>query len=328
MSIQQYTTDQLGATATGNHAEYRADCISCGKPDHLYVNVAKGVAHCFVCGYSANIIRLIQDLEGCDYPTALIRLSQIQAGLQQRRPGRCLDALYQMLLLSVEDAVEAQHVTLPKYTVPINAVGARRARKYLEGRGFFPQHYRLYDLCYVEEQDEEAPRFFKHIVFPIYDAKGRLAYYTTRATYEPHTAPKSYNATGTKGSLVFGADPIPELQRTAILVEGPMDAMALTRFGVASLGKELSKAQARAIAQRFDRVYVCYDAGESFDSAKAATLLKQHECPEVLIARCPWKDPAEGVAPNPLSTIHQCMRAAVPFDLGGKLHARMDYKKH
>ena len=204
MSFQDYAGENLGATATGTRNEYRADCISCGKENHLYINTAKGVAHCFVCGYAVNFLRLIQDLEGVSFPIAMQRLSQIQQGIDGPKKARTLDALYELLMGGAEQQTEEQVITLPKYCVPINTPEARPARDYLRSRGFNARHYKPYGLYYVAARDDDAPHFTHHIVFPLHASNGALNFFTTRAAYEPKKGrPKSFHAKGSTLSPYF-----------------------------------------------------------------------------------------------------------------------------
>lgn len=309
-----FAEDSLGAYPTGNLEEYCADCINCGKEHKLYLNVATGLCHCFSCGYGADLIRLLQDLEGLSWEQALLKSTGMLRGAHTpmlRR--RSLDILYEVLYKDVVAAESKRRLQLPRYCVPIAHPGASQGLRYLSGRGFLPVHYLPYNVLYVARRDPENLRYFRHLVFAEHDADGHLSYYTTRAAYEPQKGiPKSYHPKGWPTAIV-GMQASTQ-SALAVVVEGPLDVLALPGVGVATLGKIVSTAQAYAIADRFRCVIVCYDAGAFSEALAAVEKLRRCGLTVVRAVECPWGDPAEGVAADPGVTLRRILRDTRLFD--------------
>ena len=307
--ISNYIESSLGGILTGSNSEYSTDCVACGKENHMYINADTGLVHCFVCGYSANLVKLLQDLEGLPWDRAFIKSTQLLQGIAKvHTHGKSLDDIYLLLIDGLKNSNENK-IELPKRCVPICDQRASVGRSYLSGRGFDSAHYLLYNLLFIPETDEDEKRFRNHIVFPEYDEHGNLIYYTTRAAYEPQKKiPKSYHPKGMKAS-VFGMSVIPDEQKICILVEGPMDVLALPRFGVALLGSSITEMQAWILKKRFEKIILFLDPDVSSDKKQKIVNALQKKNIVVYDLNAPFTgDPASFVTTqNPYDLIQNVL---------------------
>ena len=293
-----FAEDSLGAHQTGVANEFITDCINCGKDGDMSFNAEKGVGQCYVCGYSFNLVQLLQDLEGISWPEAVIKAEQLQRGiLEERTRLQTLNDL-RSFFSSVSMTVDSAPIVLPEGCIPITAdPQANAARNYLCGRGFSPSHYNPFQLMYVSSKPskQQEKRYYRHLVFPTFDKEGNVECFTTRAAYEPTGGiPKSYHPPSSrKAATLYGESLISHNMKTVIVVEGPLDAIALRGFAVAILGKNISEVQVRRIRDRFSTAVVCLDSDAMCATHKVAGLLRSSGMLNVLTAACPWKDPGD-----------------------------------
>lgn len=66
---------KYGARLKGGPAEFEGPCPRCGGRDRFSINARKGVFHCRHCGVGGDVIRLVEHVEGCTFPTAIERLT-------------------------------------------------------------------------------------------------------------------------------------------------------------------------------------------------------------------------------------------------------------
>ena len=85
--------------------------------------------------------------------------------------------------------------------------------------------------------------------------------------------PKSLNPKGGK-PLLFGESTV--TTDTPIIVEGPMDYLALRGYSVALLGKHMSSESALRFSRRFKKAYVMLDRDAVSESVEIATQLKAY----------------------------------------------------
>lgn len=326
-SLRDYAEQSLGGDSSGLGVEVAADCIECGKEQKMYINTDTGLVYCFSCDYRANLVKLLQDVEGIPWALALERSIKLLSGLRTAHRAKSFEALRDVLQWGLQTRQAADVVVacpLPNHAVRIGCAKAADARAYLRRRGFGKVHWGSYRLKFVCERDEEAKRFYRHIIFPVYDARGQVTYWTTRAAYEPpKKIPKSYHPQGVDKKL-FGIDAVPLKRSTCILVEGPLDAVALPRIGVALLGKTLTQAQAEELAQRFRRVVLCLDRETQHEMYDAFRTLRACGVKRVdVVERCPWKDPAEGVNDVPRNTVRKILARAESCTMRMALRLRL-----
>jgi len=332
-SLRDYAEDTIGASRTGNAREYAADCPVCGKPDHLYINIETGLCHCFACGYGANLISLIQEVEGLSWNPAHQKATALLDGVAARETRRRVESLggvRALLLSALNETPPARAeietaLALPKFYAPITDPFARQARDYLAQRGFNERHWSRYEVGFVTGRDPLEPRYYHHIIFVERDPAGNIVYFCSRAAFEPTTGQKSYHPRGaSKSGLLFGADKL-HAQKFVIVVEGPLDMLALGGCAVALLGKSMGEAQAVSLARLNRRVVICLDADAEKEALAAAEKLRACGAQDIWLSRCPWKDPTEGLKRERHSgfVLRGILVAAVKFGWKMRATARM-----
>lgn len=308
-SVSEFAMSELGATPAGRGVEYKMACVSCGKQDHMYLNVVKGVGTCFSCGYTFNLVRLLMDLHGVDLRTAIQEARQLTSGLltDTRCNGVQSSVALRNVLLSTLQHTEAENVSqtiveLPANCVPITSRQAKDGRAYLSGRGFGLGHLVFSEIQYVWKRDPNQAKYWKHLVFVERDKDQNVIYWTTRAAYEPDKKyPKSYHPHGVEKCTLLGMGSVKTQGKYVVLVEGPLDMLAFQGCAVASLGRMLSDQQVRLLQDQFRCVIIMYDSDAAKQSAVAYEKLARAGCKNVLRyeyhyrADHAWNDPAAAI---------------------------------
>lgn len=271
-TLEEYLVEELGADYPSPGVEnVMCCCIACGREKKFGVNVNTGLAQCWVCEYTANITRIIIDLEGLPFPQAVMKGERLLKGIARRKMVVAQDTTFVNAIRGIVEGnasrkTEAKEVNLPTFSMPIDDAGSGFGRKYLEKRKISPKKYARYQLHFVQAPDPSDNRYFRHIVFPEYNNAGDLTFFTTRAAYEPEHGPKSYHREGPKDAL-YGLHSLQVVRNDGvILVEGPMDVLALSGHAVGLLGKDITIEQKKLLEQNFSRVWVCLDREEVLGS--------------------------------------------------------------
>ncbi len=259
--------------------------------------------HCFgQCNEGGDVFKFVMKREGWDFPEALERLAE-RAGVEVRPPSPREQAAaeeHQRLRDILEDAV-----TFFRHQL-LETTAGKQARDYLNKRGLTNDTQEIFGLGYApkawdaltqhftgkgysEEDLLEAglvssrdtggvyDRFRHRVVFPIRDARGRIAGFGAR-TLDPADLPKYLNTPQTavfdKGRLLFGLDRARKAIRAeqqAVIVEGYMDVIALHQAGYANtvspMGTALTEHQLRLLKRLARRVILALDADAAGDKA-------------------------------------------------------------
>lgn len=306
-----------------DNIDVQCECLRCGK-NKLYVNRVTGVFFCFYCEYKGTAAYLIADMHHISVNAArrfvgrytsksIIELSDDLRSAIQRAE----------LKQSVERKV--QDVKLPERCIPIHGT---QGAGYLKTRGFPKKLYAPYDLRFIPFEKNEGVSARGHIIFPCYERTGKLTFWTSRAAWDPvRYGPKSLGPKGaTKKDVVYGIKECKPLKEDGriIIVEGPLDAIALARTGVSLLGKYLSDSQiAKLLPFTREGVIVCLDAEELLTSWDAAARIYRWAGEKAAVyvgTTAPYKDAAEALADgkDPREII---VKSAVRFTESGRLKA-------
>ncbi len=181
----------------------------------------------------------------------------------------------------------------------------------LRSRGVSDVELQESGLATTTKDGRLIDRFRDRVVFPITDAGGQVLGFVGRRNPvtgddTPHAGPKYLNtpttALFTKGNQLYGADAdLLKAGATPVLVEGPMDAHAITLatrsryLGVAPLGTALTGDQAAQLARLGGPVIVATDndpAGR-LAAERAHWLLAQHNVPTFAAPLPEGTDPAD-----------------------------------
>jgi len=145
---------------------------------------------------------------------------------------------------------------------------------------------------------EVVRRWSDHVIFPDYcPVHGHLRYFTSRACYDVGTGGrKSLNPKGAKqAGILFGEWCLTKSRHPLVVVEGPLDCIALNGMAVALLGKFLPADKAERLAAVGRPVVMCLDTeGTSTDTMKAVTKLESLGC-TVSISSTEAEDPAKSL---------------------------------
>jgi DNA primase len=127
-------------------------------------------------------------------------------------------------------------------------------------------------LVTPESATEPRPRFRGRLIFPIYDASGRVVGFGGRllGPGEPKYLNSPESPIFSKGKLLYGLNWAKQAARRderMLVVEGYFDAVRLIGAGiesvVAPMGTALTEDQAKLIRRYTDRVYLLYDSDKA-----------------------------------------------------------------
>ena len=262
-----------------------------------------GTWRCFgACNEGGDIFKFVMKREGLDFPEALRRLAE-RAGveLRPRSPEqdaaeeahqRLRDALEAAVVFFRHNLVETPaggpvldylrgrnltDATLEAFEIGYapNAWGA--LREHLAARGFQEADLLEAGLLSRSEAGKVFDRFRHRIMFPIRDARGRVAGFGARVV-DPQDVPKFLNSPQSplfdKGRLLYGLDRARKAIRAgdqAVIVEGYLDVVALHQAGYANavspMGTALSEDQLRLLKRFSRRIVMALDPDVAGDAA-------------------------------------------------------------
>jgi DNA primase len=272
------------------------------KDPSFTVTPDKQIFYCFGCGEGGNVISFLMKHEKLSFPEA-VKLLAKRASIPlpkdsfDERKEKQLDALYY-----------ANQVANEYFVKNLNdEKTGKRARKYLDKRGFEPKTQKLFSLGYAPDEWEgliryartkgmetetlnqaglvvpraDKPghydRFRNRITFSIYNLSGKVVGFGSRVLDDKDT-PKYLNSPETpiyqKGKVLYGLNLSKDAIRqkaAAILVEGNVDLITLYQAGitnvVAASGTAFTSDQARLLSRYAEKVYLFFDADSAGQSA-------------------------------------------------------------
>ncbi|MBI3403868.1 MAG: DNA primase [Acidobacteria bacterium] len=284
------------------------------KSPSFAVHPVKQFYHCFGCGASGDVFKFVMEVEKQDFREAVKTVAE-KCGIPIPRerpssPGERQAASQRTSLVEMHREAAAFFVRQMETTPE-----GKAARAYLEDRGLDRETITRFGLGYApsagdalcralrakfndklleasglasrEASGRTFDRFRRRIIFPIADDKGRVIAFGGRALGDD--LPKYLNSPETpiyqKGSILYNLDRAKDGIRRAdhgILVEGYMDAIAVSRAGianvVASCGTSLTEPQCKLLGRFSQRVTVNFDpdaAGQAATERSLALLLEK-----------------------------------------------------
>lgn len=274
------------------------------KTPSFNVSPARQAYYCFGCNRGGDIFSFVEEIEGVEFVDAL-RVLADRAGVTLKRENMEEKSARERLYAIMEEATDLYEKHLERNP---------DAQKYLTGRGlrdttirsfrigFAPLEWRtlythLREKGFSDEETERAgltkraegkgyyDRFRGRIMFPIFDANGRVVAFSGRVFGEQKTpdgtdVAKYINSPETplydKSSVMFGYDRAKKAMRTqnfVILVEGQMDLImahqAGTENAVAVSGTALTEKHLALLKRLTDNAVFAFDADEAGLSATA-----------------------------------------------------------
>ncbi|NJA07850.1 MULTISPECIES: DNA primase [Methylomonas] len=259
------------------------------KTPSFSVNRNRQIYHCFGCGASGNAISFLMDFSHLGFVEAVEDLAAF-AGVEVPREFRLSDATQSRNLTSVYEVLEKVAGFYVEQLCKSPEAG--RAVEYLRARGISDDVARTFMLGYapdrwdallgrlprealieagmlvVKDDGKAYDRFRGRLMFPIRDKRKRVIGFGGRVLDD--SLPKYLNSPETsvfsKGRELYGLCELlsengkPE---RILVVEGYMDVIALTQFGVvnsvAALGTALSKAHVDLLFRYTSELVFCFD---------------------------------------------------------------------
>jgi DNA primase len=291
---------------------YRGPCpLHGGEGPNFSIDAERGIYKCFVCGEGGDVFSFVMQRLGLDFPEA-VRYVAERVGVvipDERDRGPDPYAGLREVTAFAEEWFLARR----------RSEGGRAARDYLAGRGiddetadrfavgFAPEGWRgLRDAARERGVDEAAllevgllatseraadpyDRFRNRLIFSIRDLQDRPMGFGGRMLGpEDRETPKYINSPDSpifeKGRSLYllnAARHAMRRSKTAVVVEGFMDAVTVNRHGfdnvVAPLGTALARPQAALIGRYAPQAYLAYDSdtpGRKASFRAADTLLE------------------------------------------------------
>jgi DNA primase len=299
------------------------------KTPSFTVSPIKQIFYCFGCGKGGDVYNFVMDMEKCEFPEA-VKVVAEKCGIaiprqKERSPEERKENQQRSVLVEMHREAQTFFVKQLEGTLE-----GKAARAYLEDRGLDKDAIARFGIGYAPNggdallrhlkpkyndkllvdsglvsRDQSAGRLFdrfrRRITFPISNESGKIVAFGARALGDD--MPKYLNSPETpiysKSNVLYHMDRAKEALRRqdfAILVEGYMDAIAVSRAGisnvVASCGTSLAEPQIKLLQRFTKRVIVNYDADTAGQAAteRSISLLLEHDFEVRVLALPPVGD--------------------------------------
>lgn len=322
------------------------------KTPSFCINEADQYYHCFGCGESGDVIKLVRELENIDFMDAVKLLAE-RAGLQLPQTGfdnrktaemkRKRDVLLKIMndcahfyLDNLNSGKAEEHIEyilkrkIPSKTVRTFGLGASLnftdLPKFLLSRGYDRQD--MIDSGAVNEaegklSDAQGGR----LIYPVINAMdeviafgGRVLRKTDFAKYKNTKDTLIFN----KSKTLYNINLLKKLRKTqtikeVIMVEGYMDTISLYQAGfknvVASMGTSLTQEQARLIRRYTDTVLISYDGDGAGQKAnmRGLEILKSEGINVKVVPLPDGLDPDDVIKQRGADGYAQCLSSALPL---------------
>ncbi len=317
------------------------------KTPSFTVNPTRQSYKCFGCGEGGDAIAFLMAVEGIAFPEAVETLARtldidlaqfLQAGSDEGEK-RAFFRANEMAVSAFREAFQDERRGQP-------------SREYLDDRGFAPEILDRYDVGFAPAGDW-LPRwlakagvseelavsaglvrrgdrggsfayFRDRIIFPIRNIARQVAGFGGRVLGpgEPKYLNSSDSPYFTKGKLLYGFDAsrmVIARSKTAVLVEGYLDLMALAQIGIANVvatcGTSFTVDQARLLRRGARKVVMLFDG--DFAGRKAAVKsshLALSAGLEAEVASLPaGVDPCDLAMQGGAEAVREVLDAAVPY---------------
>ncbi len=275
------------------------------KTPSFTVSREKQIFHCFGCGAGGNVFNFLMAIENLTFPEAVRQLAA-RTGIaipvvrqeDEQKRIRLENRLWEMNALAGEfyrqclhDRPEGapardylarrglQKETVQRFGLGYAPDGRDSLLNYLQGHNYSLEEILSAGLAVLSERGRPFDRFRHRVIFPIRNARGKIAGFGGRILGEGE--PKYLNSPETavfnKRHLLYGLDlarPAIREQGFAVLMEGYMDVISAHQAGVgnavASLGTSLTAEQGRLLQRYTTEVVIAYDV----DAAGVAAALR------------------------------------------------------
>jgi len=279
------------------------------KTPSFTVSPDKEIYHCFGCGVGGDVINFVMDIENYSFVEAvgflakeagitLPKLEYIQPEedenkLKLHQAHNLAAKLFHYLLLETEHGKEPYRYLIDrgvsKTAIETFQIGYAPSswdflKQFLMKRGYTEEFLEEAGLL-VHNENGYFDRFRNRIMFPIYNAKGKVIAFGGRVLDDslpkylnsPETT--IFNKSKTLYNLHLAAKEIRK-KRQAILFEGYLDTISTWNAevynGIATLGTSLTEQHAHILRRYADEIIISYDSDSAGQQAtyKAIELLQ------------------------------------------------------
>ena len=320
------------------------------KTPSFSVNEREQFFYCFGCHQGGNVITFIQKMENLDFiesvkflaERAHIQLPEAEVSPEEKRRAERKTRMYQ----AAADTARFYYYQLTRSPAGANALSYLQNRQVGEtyrkkfGLGYSPISRNalsayLRKKGYQEEELIAAgllsgkpgntyDRFFNRLMFPIFDAQGRVIAFGGRVMGqgEPKYLNSSDSEIFNKRRNLYGLSLAKRTRRGYLLmVEGYMDVLSLHQAGfdnaVASLGTALTMEQANLMKRYTDMVVLCYDSDQAGTNAvrRGIPILEKAGLQVKVIQVPSGKDPDEFIKTNGAEAFEEVIKSGMdPID--------------
>ena len=269
------------------------------KTPSFTVDSARGLVHCFGCGWGGNVYQFVQEKENLPFPEAVEWIArkfgynlryEDESPEERRNKGlkpRILEAnqiaaeFYHQQLMDNPDASEARkYLGTRGFKREVAArwllgysPGRDATCKLLLSKGYTKEEIVAADLGRISDRDGSLyDSFRQRIMFPTWDVQNQVVAFGARALGDQQ--PKYLNTAETpvfsKSRFMYGLNKAKSSiarDNPAIVVEGYTDVIALHEAGieqaVATNGTALGESHLTLLRKFTDRVVLVFDADEA-----------------------------------------------------------------
>ncbi len=306
------------------------------KTPSFFVSPEREMYYCFSSGKGGDMFTFIEEMEGVDFKGALKILAE-KAGVslvaEDPKKRNEKDKLYEVLEAATKFFETKRHSYSPAidylkkrgltestidkwrigYAPGPPESGWRELKVHLEGKGYDTATQKKAGLVKGEETGKEPYDVFRdRVMFPLFDASGRVVAFSGRLLSKDSEAPKYVNSPETelynKSELLFGYDRAKEGIRKlgfSLVVEGQFDVVMSHQAGyhntVAVSGTALTPHHVGLLGRLSNRVVLALDSDRAgLAAVKRAADLMLPLGMDVKVAALPeGSDPADLVHKDP-----------------------------
>ncbi len=335
------------------------------------VDSQRQLYYCFGCKAGGNVIQFVMDMERLDFQEAVLHLAdrlhmtppevkedeafEAARSLRERLMGanRAAAQYYHQRLFSREGEPVLAYLKnrgldegiIRKFGLGAAVGGREELTGHLLSQGYTLEEAQKAGLILLRD-GKTIDMFRNRAIFPIIDLYGQVLGFGGRAMGD--SKPKYLNTPDTpafnKRLGVYAANLLRKVRtlKRVILVEGYMDVVALSQFGVegvvATLGTSLTQEQARLLRRFAPQVWVAYDGDSAGQHAtlRALDIFEAEGFPARVLAFPDGLDPDEFIRRDGLQAFealapmnaaeYRMARKAEEFDLGTQ-EGRTEYAK-
>ncbi len=283
-----------------NGANYKACCpFHKEKTPSFVVSPPKNIYHCFGCHKGGDVFSFMMDWDNLSFPEAVVRLAdrcnytltgstkhnrKIVKKSEKDHLYDCLNKaamFYHDFLKTNPSASMARDYffkrdfssdTLDKWKIGFAPSGSGLLLNFMKKAGFSAEDLLKVGLLKKNDYGKMSDRFFKRIIFPIFDDQKRVVSFGGRVIDD--SMPKYINCSETllynKSKILYGfghAKSRVREKKAVIIVEGYFDVLRLHENGietaVAPCGTSLTGEQITVLSRYCDRMYLAFDADQA-----------------------------------------------------------------